>query len=107
MLAMISSFSRTKRAFLEVAIANKSLHAAHVIVWYMLIAVNWMGVCTWSWVRTLKGCKLDGRGQNFSMHYPEIRNHSVHSNKNNNVWCITEARLCFSAYIRSNIIGSN
>ena len=29
----------------------------------------------------LKRCKLDGRGQNFSTHYPEVHNHSVRSNK--------------------------
>ena len=57
------------------------VHAARrVVVWYTLIAVNLIDGCARGVGYVLnKGCKLDGRGQNFSMHYPEVRNHSVRS----------------------------
>ena len=36
------------------------VHATRVVVWYIVIAVNWMGVYNWSWVRT-KGCMGEDR----------------------------------------------
>ena len=71
------------------------VHAAHIVVCYTLIAANWMGVCRWSWVHT----KLDGEDRTLVR---IIRKYliAVYITKNN-VWHITEARLHFSAYVRS------
>ena len=80
LLAMITSFSWTERAFLEIAIANKSCTCR--VCSCRVHANNCKSDgCARGVGYVLKGCKLDGRGQNFSTHYPEVHGCSVHRNQ--------------------------
>ena len=78
---MITSIYGQQSAVLQSKEASNYVHTSHrqrkpslkLPLLTSPVHVNWMGVGTWSLVHVCtKGYKLDGQGQNFSTHYPEM-----------------------------------